>query len=201
MLTVASSEMIIEEYAPPRRALTLRSARMALLPALLAIGLFAAACSSGGGTSDSSSANSLISQGLSAQSHGQTQTAINDFNSAIAKNPATPIPYYDLGVIYQQTLNQPSRAAAEYNKALLAAPTYKPALYNLAILDTPNDPLTAINLYQQLLKLNPNDANVNFNLGLLLIAHNSPTEGQADLDKAISINPTLRSRVPAGITP
>ena len=47
--------------------------------------------------------------------------------------------------------------------------------------------------------MNANDANVNFNLGLLLIAQNQPGPGHADLKKAIQINPALASRVPAGI--
>ena len=200
MPTIATSEMLAKLAACPRRGRNFKLPRFALTAALLAIGLLAAACSSGS-PSTSSSANALITEGLNAQSHGQTQQAVEDFNAAIAKNPATPIPYYDLGVIYQENLNQPSQAAAAYNKALLADPTYKPALYNLAILDTQGDPLTAINLYQQLLKINPNDSNVLFNLGLLLIAHNSTAEGQADLSKAISISPDLAKRVPAGITP
>jgi tetratricopeptide (TPR) repeat protein len=167
---------------------------------LLAVGLLIAACGSPS-SSNTSSANSLISQGLAAQKGGQTNQAVQDFNAAATKNPTSPIAYYDLGVIYQQTLNQPAKAAAEFNKALLADPAYKPAMYDLAILDTPSNPIEAINLYNQILKLNPNDANVNFNDGLLLIAANQPTQGHADLQKAIAINPALASRVPAGITP
>jgi Tfp pilus assembly protein PilF len=163
--------------------------------------LLAAACSSGTPPSSSSSANSLISQGLTAQRSGQTNQAVQDFTSAATKNPTSPIAYYDLGVIYQQTLNQPTKAAAQFNKALLADPTYKPAMYDLAILDTASNPIEAINLYNQILKLNPNDANVNFNDGLLLIAANQPTQGHADLQKAIAINPALASRLPAGVTP
>jgi tetratricopeptide (TPR) repeat protein len=168
-------------------------------PVFIAIGLLAAGCSSGNPPSATSSANSLISQGLSAESHGQNQQAIRDFSAAVAKNPSTPIAYYDLGVIYQQQLNQPIQAANEFNKALLANPNYKPALYDLAILETSTNPTQAISLYQQLLKLNPNDPNVLFNLGLLLYAHNAVAQGQADLNKAISIDPSLKSRVPAGV--
>jgi Tfp pilus assembly protein PilF len=170
-----------------------------LLFPLLTVGLLAAGCSSSS-PSASSSADSLISQGLSAESHGQTQQALQDFSKAVAQNPSSTIGYYDLGVIYQQQLNEPNQAASEFNKALLADPTYKPALYDLAILETSTNPLSAINLYQQLLKLNPSDPNVLFNLGLLLYAHDSVAQGQADLNKAISIDPSLKSRVPAGVT-
>lgn len=151
--------------------------------------------------SPTSSANALISEGLAAESHGQTQEAIKDFNAAVAKNPASAIGYYDLGVVYQQQVNDPTSATSAYNKALLANPNYKPALFNLAILQTQSDPAGAVSTYNQLLKLNPSDSNVLFNLGLLLIAQNQPVQGHADLQKAISINPTLAKRVPAGITP
>jgi tetratricopeptide (TPR) repeat protein len=177
-----------------------RLGRLLLPAAFLAGGVFIAACSSGS-PSNASSANALISKGLAAVRSGQTAQALQDFSAAAAKNPTSPIPYYDLGVIYQQTLNQPAKAASSFNKALLADPTYKPALYDLAILDTPNNPIEAINLYNQILRLNPNDANVNFNDGLLLIAANQSDQGHALLKKAISINPALASRLPAGVTP
>ncbi len=101
---------------------------------------------------------------------------------------------------YQQRLNEPAQAASAYNKAILADSSYKPALYNLAILDTKANPLQAINLYNQLLKLNPNDPTVNFNLGLLLLSENQTAQGQAALQKAILLNPALKNRLPAGVT-
>jgi tetratricopeptide (TPR) repeat protein len=119
----------------------------------------------------------------------------------LAADPTDAVPYYDLGVIYQLYLKQPSQAAAEYNKALLANSSYRPAIYNLAIIETTSNPQGAIALYQQLLTFNPNDSNVLFNLGLLLHAQGQPTQGQADVAKAVLINPALKSRVPTGITP
>ena len=147
------------------------------------------------------SANALISQGLSAESHGESQKALTDFKEAADKNPGSAIAYYDLGVVYQQSLNDANEATNEYNKAILADPSYKPALFNLATLETSSDPQAAIGVYNQLLKLNPNDVNVLFNLGLLLIAQNQGTQGHIDLKKAISLDPSLASRVPKGITP
>jgi tetratricopeptide (TPR) repeat protein len=152
-------------------------------------------------TSPRVSANQLVQQGLQAQAVGKTTEALSDFQSAIAKDPTNTFAYYDLGVLYQQRLNQPAVAATEYRKAILANPGYKPALFNLAILETQTDPPGAIDLYNQLLRMNPNDANVTFNLGLLLIAQNQQVPGHADLKRAIQLNPALASRVPAGITP
>jgi Flp pilus assembly protein TadD len=191
-----------KQFKPSRSSLASRPARFLLAPALAAVAVIAVACSSGnGGTS--STASGLISQGLSAESSGQTQQAVKDFQAAVAKDPTNAIAYYDLGVIYQQNLNDSTQAAAEYNKALLANPTYKPALFNLAIINTQNDPQNAVTLYNKLLAINPKDPNVLFNLGLLMISQNnsSSLQGHQYLKQAIAIDPSLASRVPKGITP
>ena len=156
----------------------LRRSRLLLAPALGAIALVAVACSSGGDSGTSSSASGLISQGLSAESAGQTQQAVKDFTAAVAKDPTNAIAYYDLGVIYQQNLSNSAQAATEYNKALLANPSYKPALFNLAIVDTQSDPQAAVTLYNKLLAINPKDPNVLFNLGLLMISQNNSSSLQ-----------------------
>lgn len=186
-----------------RNRRTSRLARSTVLPpALLCVAIFAASCS-GGTPSPSATANADISRGLADKSSGHTQQAIADFNAAVAANPTDPVPYYDLGVMYQQIKNNPAQAVVEYNKAILANPNYRPALFNLAILDTTNNPQAAISLYQQLLRIHANDANVLFNLGLLLHAQGQAAQGQADVQKAVFINPALKSRIPAnsGITP
>ncbi len=177
-----------------------RFAKLLLVPAMLGIAVLAVACN-GSTPSPSSTASSDITQGLKAENAGQNQEAVKDFEAATTADPADAIGYYDLGVVLQEKLNNASSAIAAYNKAILAKPNYKPAMFNLATLEASSDPQGAITLYNQLLTLNPNDANVNFNLGLLLIAQNQATPGHAALKKAISINPALAKRVPAGITP
>jgi tetratricopeptide (TPR) repeat protein len=164
------------------------------------VAVVAAACSSSP-SSDTNSAAAKITAGLQAQHAGNNQEALNDFKAAIAKDPANAYAYYDLGVVYQENLHDSTDAINAYNKAILAKPDYKPALFNLAILQTPSNPQAAISTYQQLLALNKNDANVLFNLGLLLIAQGQTQQGQADVSKAVFINPALKSRVPAGVTP
>lgn len=189
------------EPPPPAR----RRGAFVLGPALGALACVVAACTSGGGSSSTnttaSPANALIVQGLSAQQHGQTKQAVQDFTAALAKDPNNVTAHYDLGVIYQQYQNNARQAAAEYNKAISVSSNYKPALYNLALLETKSDPHGAVTLYNKLLVLNPKDPNVLFNLGLLLISLNDPVEGHADLKQAIALNPSLAGRVPAGVTP
>jgi tetratricopeptide (TPR) repeat protein len=175
--------------------------RSMFVSTVLLIALMASACGSGG-SSPSSTADSKISAGISAESRGQYQEALTDYNEAIAANPTNAIAYYDLGALYQEHLNEPNKAAAEYNKAMLAKPDYRLAMFNLAILDTPHSPLDAIALYKQILQFDPNDANTLFNLGLLLVGQSQSTaQGQSYLSKAISLDPSLASRVPKGVTP
>jgi Tfp pilus assembly protein PilF len=104
-------------------------------------------------------------------------------------------------VLYQRSLHDSARAATAYKRALSLDPTYRSAMFDLAIVDTPTAPQDALNLYNELLLRNPNDADVNFNLGLLLIVLKQPVPGHAALKRAVTLNPALARRLPAGITP
>lgn len=175
---------------------------------MLGLGLLAligAACSSAPnpqasskGRSSTSQGEKLVEDGLKAESQGQVHKAISDFEAAIAAAPNNQYAYYDLGVIYQQQLNNPAQAASWYEKALVADPKYRPALFNLAILNTVSNPKEAISLYDRILRINPNDADTNFNLGILLVSEHKTAQGQADIDKAIAADPSLASRLPKG---
>jgi Tfp pilus assembly protein PilF len=144
-------------------------------------------------------ADGLIQAGITAADHGNAAAAVADYQAALKADPLSNIAYYDLGVIYQQK-GEVTGARTSYQKAILIDPTYKSALFNLAILDTPTDPAMALSLYTQLLGLNENDSNVLFNLGLLLRQTGQTAQGNADLAKAIRIDPALASRVPATTT-
>jgi tetratricopeptide (TPR) repeat protein len=204
--TAQTSESHQAEPRPSNSTPTRHFGRRLLAPTVLALGLIAAACNSSSDSGDSSaaaSANALTAQGLKAETSGQIQQAVKDFNAAIAKDPVNQVPYFDLGTIYQEHLSDPTQAAAYYNKALLADPNYKPALYNLATLEATTNPQGAITLYNQLLKLDPKQPSALFNLGLLLIQQNQNEvlQGHQYLKQAIALEPSLTSRVPAGITP
>ncbi len=197
--TATATATYNDQKLPARRVRRSRLTWLILAPALLGFALLGAAC--GNSSSPTSDSNSLIVKGLAAEKHGQAQEALSDFKKAASENPASAVPYYDLGVVYQQSLNDPQQAANEYNKAILINPRFKPALFNLAILDTSSNPPEAMYLYSELLKLNPNDANVLFNLGLLQLTQNESLQGHANLTKAIALDHSLAARVPKGITP
>jgi Tfp pilus assembly protein PilF len=175
--------------------------RSALAPVLVTLSVLLVACSSASTpASPQATAAKLVDLGIKAQASGDLALALKDYAGATGADPADAYAYYDLGVVYQQK-NDSANAVAEYNKALLADPTYQPAMYNFATVETSTNPTLAIFEYNQLLRLNPHDANASFNLGLLLIAQNQSAAGLADLKKAIQISPALAKRLPAGITP
>lgn len=139
----------------------------------------------------------LLQQGLDAQAAGRLDQARRLYLEVLAKDPANTVAHYDLGVIHQQE-GAAKEAENDYEQALATDAGFRPALFNLAVLVTPTDPARAIALYRRLLAIEPNDANVLLNLGLLLVQAGRADEGRADLAAAVRINPSLASRVPAG---
>ena len=160
-----------------------------LVPLLFVVALAATACSDKPTPDPRKTAGQLITAGLKAESAGNTQGALSDFQTAAADDPTDAFAYYDIGVIYQTKLNEPTQAAAAYQKALsgrlhLQAGTVQPGDPRHS-----TNPAQAISLYRQILNINPNDANTLFNLGLLLIGQNQSAQGHADLAKAIMLDP------------
>jgi tetratricopeptide (TPR) repeat protein len=176
-----------------------------LIGSAAAIALLGAACGNGGSTNSGAksptppkgNANQLVAAGLAAQSHGELDLAVSDYQAALQKDPTNKFAYYDLGVVYQGR-NDATNASANYKKALLIDPAYAPALFNLATIEATSDPQGAITLYKQILTANPKDANSAFNLGLLLISTGDTANGKAELTVAVALDPNLKSRVPPG---
>jgi Tfp pilus assembly protein PilF len=117
-----------------------------------------------------------------------------------AKDPAVVNLPYDLGVLYQLRLHDKVQAGTSYKRALEVDFTFQPALNNLAVLETSSDPTQAVALYNKLLKLNPNDAEVLLNLGRIFVAHGQSQQGQAHVERAVPVDPALATR-PPGATP
>ena len=176
----------------------MRSSALRFSLALLAGALMIAGCS-GSSKQSTSVADRLVNQGLQAQQQGNSTVAIQDYQAAIQANPLDVYAYYDLGVVYQQR-NDLADAASSYQKALLINPSYKSALFNLAVLDTPSSPATALALYEQLNGIDQNDPNVLLNMGLLLRQMGNSAEADKDLSQAVQLKPALASRIPPTTT-
>jgi tetratricopeptide (TPR) repeat protein len=179
---------------PERR----RHHRHATTAALVAVLATVAAC--GGSTSTLSPAqiaSNDLNAGLSAQAAGRLSDAATDYKNAIANDAHNKFAYYDLGLV-DQLMGQAAAAEQNYRTAIQLDPNFGLALYNLAILRTVPSPAEAEELYRQVISLQPRDAAAHLNLGFLLRSENRIAEGNAELTTAVSLDPTLASRIPAG---
>jgi tetratricopeptide (TPR) repeat protein len=153
-------------------------------------------------TTPSGQENALFQQAFSDQLKGNLKEAEKIYLQILRLDPLNAYAYYDLALIYQYSKDI-SSATTAYEKTLLLMPNYQPALFNLASIETTTDPAAAIQLYEELQRLpdlkHP-DA-VAFNLGLLLVEGGHTAEGDAQLRYAVTLTPSLETRIPAKYLP
>jgi len=170
--------------------------------AVVALSLALGACSSSGkpGTTGSTTPTNagtpaaLLQRGLREQVAGDLTNAEKDFKSVISKDPKNKYAFYNLGLIYQ-TENKNSDSENQYRLALSIDPKFGPALYNLGILRTlAKDIPGAIDLYRRAIASNAKDANAHYNLGLLLRQQGKTAEGNQEVQTAVNLEPSLRTK-------
>jgi Tfp pilus assembly protein PilF len=149
---------------------------------------------------DAEQAAAYVSAGLTAQSQGHLDDAIEDYRQALAHEPRDTVAYYDLGTV-QSTQGDLSLAVQDYDAALQFNGNYAPALYNLALLLTPSDPTEAVSLYQRVTQVSPEDATAYLNLGFVLHTLGRDGDARTAFAAAVRIDPTLASRIPAALRP
>lgn len=169
-----------------------------MLVASLALG--AAACggsdsgdkgSSSTTAPDAKKASKALNDGLAAHSKGDLTVAAEDYKLTLKYDPKNKFAFYNLALIDEAQGNY-GLAEEKYRAALKTDPAYEPALYNLALLRTSRDPQEALTLYQRAVAANPKDASALLNLGLLQRAAGQKAEGDANVAKAIALNPKLK---------
>lgn len=183
----------------------------ALLGSLIVGGLLAAACSSPAAIPPSSTSGSsspvttavgtpsqLLNAGVAALNAKDPTVAATDFQAVLKADPGDKtgvddIAFYDLGVASQNEGNI-SQAEHYYANALYLNPKYTGALYDLAIDESAKDPSYAISLYQRAIASSPDDVNALYNLGLLLIQTGQTTQGEAYLNQALKLDPSIRTQ-------
>ena len=136
----------------------------------------------------------ILNGGLQKQRAGNIPDAEKDFKEVIKRDPNNTYAYYDLGLICQ---NQKKNAEAEtaYRRAIAIDPKFEVALYNLGILRAnANDVNGAIDLYRKAIAANAKDPNAHFNLGLLLRGQKKTQEGNAEVQTAVNLDPSLRPK-------
>lgn len=153
---------------------------------LFVVATFVSGCGSEGGDP--------LTKGLEAHAAGKLEEAERFYRAALADDPSDKFAHYNLGLIAQTQGNE-SSAVSEYQRTLAVDPQFVPALFNLAVLRTKNDAAEAIELYRKIIGIEPNHATAHLNLGFLLRAFGKATEGKAELDKAVKLDPSLAGRV------
>jgi tetratricopeptide (TPR) repeat protein len=176
-------------FVSPMRGAGRRRAAFAVGPLLLIL----AAC--GSQSTPAQSGANLVTQGLKAQLSGDAATAKADYQQAIALNPNNDVAHFDLGTVYDEQA-QKAQAVQEYQMALVIAPNFADALFNLAVDTAGTNPPSAQELYSKVVSLQPSFAAAWLNLGFTLLSQGKADQAQIDWAKAIAIDPTLASRLP-----
>jgi len=165
--------------------------------ALIVAGVLISGCGSSGSSTLTTPAG-IFQAGYSALSHGNYQSAKDEFTAVLATDPNMASAQYNLGLA-ETGLNDRAAAVAAYQKAIQLNPKMTAAMFNLADLQASTDPKAAIATFRHLLTITPNDHNAQFNLGYLLYQNGHVAEGKVLLGKAIAAEPALRSRLAPGM--
>jgi tetratricopeptide (TPR) repeat protein len=166
-----------------------RLAGVVLAPTVLLL----AAC--GSPSSPAQSASNLVTQGLKAELSGDLTTASHDYQQAITLDANSDIAHFDLGTVYDEQRNR-AKAVTEYQTALVIAPNFADALFNLAVDTAGSDTPGAAQLYSKVVTLQPTFAAAWLNLGFAMLSEGNTNAAKADWAKAVSLDATLASRIP-----
>lgn len=176
-----------------------RNAR-ALVLGLSVCVLVAAACSDDSTPDgETAGAETKLESALEAHAQGRLEEAVRLYQQVLALDPENKFAYYNLGLV-DQTEGRTDAAAANYTEALAIDPEFEPALFNLAIIRADQGSTDeAIELYRRLLATDPEEAGAHLNLGFLLLDRGQRKEGRAELATAVTLDPSLESRIPDGL--
>ena len=152
-----------------------------------------AACGSPSGSA--TTATSLVTQGLKAQLSSDATTAEHDYAQAIQLDPNNDIAHFDLGTVYDEQGHK-AQAVQEYQMALVIAPNFTDALFNLAVDTAGTNAPSAEELYSKVVSLQPGFAAAWLNLGFTLSSQGQLAQAKVDWAKAVALEPSLATRIP-----
>ena len=153
-----------------------------------------AAC--GPSATPSQNATTLVTQGLKAQLGGDRATAARDYQQAIRIDQYNAVAHYDLGTI-DDLQGDTVEAVEQYTATIDINPSFADALFNLAVDTAGASPANAEELYLKVVSLQPSFAAAWLNLGFVLQREGNMDEARADWARAVSLDRTLASRLPA----
>jgi len=167
-----------------------RALRVAVaLPAILTL---AVACGGSNPTAQGSDpAGDALARGIAAHNANKLDEATKDYFEVLAKDPKNKFAFYNLGQI-ARVQNRLAIAEGYYRLSLETDPNYGPALFGLgAVRQAFGAVQDAIDLYRKDVGIEPNNAAAHYNLGILLRIQGKTGEGDAEIAKALQLDPKL----------
>jgi tetratricopeptide (TPR) repeat protein len=161
---------------------------------LLVVLVFAAACGGGGGGAPAKPADpaaDALAKGIAAQNANKMDEATKDYFEVLANEPKNKFAFYNLGQI-ARVQNRLAIAEGNDRLALEVDPNYGPALFGLGVVRQAFNAIQeAIDLYRKDIAVEPTNAAAHYNLGILLRIQGKTAEGDAEIARAIQLDPKL----------
>jgi tetratricopeptide (TPR) repeat protein len=148
----------------------------------------------------------VLNHALQLHAQGDLAEAKDEYLRVLQLDPENKYAYYNLGLI-SQTQGDVVSAESSYRTTIAIDPDFVPALFNLAILRTDaGAKREAMDLYRHIIEVTPQSdeelrsqlAAAHLNLGFLLLDTGEDAEGQAELDEAVRLDPSLADRIGNG---
>ena len=165
-----------------------RALRATLLTLIL---VAAAACGGGAAAKPTDPAGDALARGIAAHNANKLDEATKDYFEVLFNDPKNKFAFYNLGQI-ARIQNRLAIAEGFYRSALEIDPNYGPALFGLgAVRQAFNSVQEAIDLYRKDISAEPNNAAAHYNLGILLRVQGKTADGDAEIARAIQLDPKL----------
>jgi tetratricopeptide (TPR) repeat protein len=132
----------------------------------------------------------LLNTGSAQAERKNWSGATATFQNVLSINPGNVYANYDLGVVAQET-SKVAAAIGYYTEALAGNSAYTPAMYNEAILLEGSQPLRALRMYQEIVKINPKAATAYLRMALLQAGQGDLANARANRAKAVSLDSAL----------
>lgn len=154
-----------------------------------------AVVASGCGGDDAEGTAETLDAALTAHAEGRIDAATDGYEKVLDEDPDNQFAHYNLGLLDQQA-GRLQEAEERYRAAIRTDPNFTSALFNLAIIRAQSDPDEAESLYRSVIRIEPDNASAHLNLGFLLIEGGDQASGEAELERAVELDPSLAARVP-----
>ncbi|MEU8017400.1 tetratricopeptide repeat protein [Micromonospora parva] len=142
----------------------------------------------------------LLQQGVQQGQAGQADQAKETFQKVLALQADNKFAWFNLGYL-AQSRGLASEAVANYDKVLEIDGSYRPAMFNKAILLEGEKPDEALALYRKIVDADKAASTAYLRLGLMLDKRNDQKGAKAAFTSAVTVDGKLASAVPAKYRP